>query len=203
MPIPARGLDGVGEPGMRSHDFDKSLSKSHAAEDLPFWEEVYRKAFPTFAAMISHRQDGYWQRLGVDRSVILQSSKQIKIDEKVRFRNANGQIYDDILVEIWSDERRKVPGWGQKELQADYIAYAIAPLGRCYLLPVIQLQKAVKERWDLWHQIGRHVPAYNRSGDREWVTKSLALPVAEVFSAIGSCLRIGFSPFDELAQGVA
>jgi len=41
------------------HEFNKSLADSHAASTLPFWEELYRKAFPTMIEMIYHPHDGY------------------------------------------------------------------------------------------------------------------------------------------------
>ena len=62
------------------HDFSDSLAASHRASDLSIWEEIYRKSFPDFLAMVDHRQDGEHQRAGIDRSVILENSKQILID---------------------------------------------------------------------------------------------------------------------------
>lgn len=44
------------------HNFADSLALSHAAEDLPLWDVVYHKAFPTMACMVNHRQDGYLTR---------------------------------------------------------------------------------------------------------------------------------------------
>ena len=116
----------MGERGMTHdfYDFDESLTKSHKAEDMPFWEETYRKAFPNMQSMLSHRQDGEHQRNGIDRSIILENSKQILIDEKVRWK-----AYDDIALEFLSDKKRNLPGWVCKPLQCDYIAYAIAPRG--------------------------------------------------------------------------
>lgn len=124
------------------HNFAASLRASHEAEDMPLWREVYQKAFPTMQEMINHRQDGDHQRQGIDRSIILRNSKQILVDEKVRFKP-----YDDILLEVWSDFERKKPGWVAKDLLCDYIAYAVEPLGKCYLLPVPQLRLAWKKGW--------------------------------------------------------
>ena len=53
-------------------------------------------------------------------------------DEKVR-----AEDWPDILLEQWSDEDRRAPGWVQKPLACDYIAYSFAPSGVCYLLPVM------------------------------------------------------------------
>jgi len=177
--------------GMKLHNFHASLAASHLAEDLPFWEEVYRKAFPDMRAMINHREDGDHQRAGIDRSIILGNSKQILVDEKTRWK-----VYEDIALEVWSDKDRLSPGWVCKPLLADYIAYAIAPLGRCYLLPVIQLQEAWRVNGGEWSDRYFHPCANNELDGRTWVTESVAVPVDILFSAIGKCLRVSFPPVE-------
>lgn len=143
--------------------------------------------------MVNHRQNGEHQRAGIDRSVILENSKQILIDEKVRFRNPiTKMVYTDIALEEWSDDARRTPGWAEKPLRADYIAYAIAPLGKCYLLPVIQLQSAWKQNKDKWKATRKPIRAQN-SG---WVTISWGIEVPVLFAAIGSCLRCSFNPVE-------
>ena len=186
------------------HDFYESLAKSHEAEDLPFWEEVYRKAFPTMLTMANHRKDGQHQRNGIDRSVTLENAKQIFIDEKTRWRNKKtGMVYEDIALEYLSDAQRQVPGWVCKPLMADYIAYAIAPLGKCYLLPVVQLQQVWLKYGAGWVEEGRLkkngrriIPAENETGNREWTTLSVNVTVDELFPKIGACLRVEFSRYD-------
>ena len=180
------------------HQFDKSLAFSHAAEDLPFWEEVYRCAFPTMVAMANHRQDGPHQRSGIDRSILLANSKQFLIDEKVRGRNRiTGRVYEDIALEFLSDEERNQPGWVTKPLLADYIAYAIAPLGRCYLLPVPQLQQAWTENGERWRDEARRlIRAPNLYHGRRWVTVSVGVTPRVLFHAMGQCLRVRFNPFE-------
>lgn len=186
------------------HDFEESLAFSHTASDLPFWREVYEKAFLGMVAMVDHRKDGDHQRAGIDRSVILENSKQILIDEKVRRRNQKtGIVYEDIALEYLSDEARRVPGWVCKPLLADYIAYAIAPLGRCYLLPVIQLQKAWVTHGKQWQGNCQHqIKALNESNGRKWVTVSIGVPVSEVFKAIGEGLRVHFAPYDDTPKPI-
>lgn len=180
-----------------AHNFTESLAMSHAAEDLPVWEEVYRAAFPNMVAFINHRDDGQHQRNGIDRSVILNNAKQIWIDEKVRGRNKKtGKVYTDIALEYLSDSERGVPGWVCKPLLCDYIAYAIAPIGKCYLLPVPQLQQAWQRHRLDWVHRYREVKAHNRSGNREWWTLSVPVPANVLFAAIGACLRVEFTPFE-------
>ena len=183
MPLTARWVGCFWERSEVIHDFAESLAASHAASDLAIWEQIYRLAFPTFCAMVDHREDGEHQRAGIDRSVILANSKQLLIDEKVRNKD-----YGDILLEYVSNDRFNSPGWVCKPLRADYIAYAIVPAGRCYLLPVIQLQIAWARHGDLWKHEFRNVPAHNNG----YTTHSVAVPPERLFPAIGGALRVSF-----------
>ena len=176
-----------------NHSFQESLKMSHDASDLPLWETCYRKAFPTFSEMIDHRKDGWHQRAGIDRSIILECSRQILVDEKIRGRNKKtGKVYGDIAVEHWSDYDRKTPGWATKSIRADYIAYAIAPLGRCYMLPVIQLQSAWKKNYREWIVKFEERFALNRG----YRTAFCPIPVPVLFKAIGQQLRLEFEPVE-------
>lgn len=178
------------------NDFHSALARSHAASDLPFWRDCYRKAFPTMIAMHDHRQDGAHQRQGIDRSIILNNATCLWVDEKVRGRNSiTGKVYKDIAIEEWSSEESQNPGWAVKSLFAHYIAYAIAPLGKCYMLPVLQLQQAWLAHSEDWKR--RHFQV--RARNSHYTTVSWAIPVPELFKAMGDCLRVEFNPmeFDE------
>jgi hypothetical protein len=175
------------------HDFRASLAASHSAADWPGWEPLYRDLFPAFAAMVDHRADGEHQRAGIDRSIVLSNGKQILIDEKVRGRNRiTGRVYSDVLLEVWADRGRRVPGWAIKQIRADYIAYLIAPLGICHLLPVVQLQSAWSVHGEDWTR--RH--GTRNAENPSWVTVSVPVPIEELYPAIGSCLRGRFQPFE-------
>lgn len=172
------------------HDFDESLARSHSASDLPIWLEIYRKAFPDMLACLDHRQDGEHQRAGIDRSVILENSKQLLIDEKIRWT-----AYNDILLEYLSSRERNVPGWVCKPLRCDYICYAFATTGKAYLLPVPQLQSAWRVHGHEWIAAYREIQARNKS----YTTISVAVPVDVLFRAIGQALRIDFTAIAEAA----
>ena len=175
------------------NDFQECLTMSHEADALPFWEDVYREAFPSMVSMINHRQDGWHQRAGIDRSIILESSKQILIDEKVRGRNkVTGRVYDDVSLEHISNDKTGALGWVCKPLACDYIAYAIAPLGVCYLFPVNQLQLAWEKNKDTWFKMYRSCRALNK-GYGTWF---LPVPVNVLYRAIGQQLRIKFKPYE-------
>ena len=177
---------------LETHDFQRSLAVSHAAEDLPLWEEIYRRRFPGFVAMHNHRKDGYHQRSGIDRSVILENSKQILIDEKFRTKD-----YGDIALEYLSDEDRGVPGWVCKPLLCDYIAYAIGPRGICYLLPVVELQSAWKSYGAGWiKKYSFKIVAHNKdeTTGREWKTISVGVPPEEIRRVLNLWMEVAFQP---------
>lgn len=166
-------------------DFHKDLDFSHETEDLPIWFDCYQQFFPNMVTMSSHRSDGYWQREGVDRSVILDNTKQILIDEKARRKS-----YNDIALEYISNDQSRAAGWVCKPLKADYIAYAILPTGKCFLLPVIQLHQAWNKHGEDWKSSFFKIKAENKG----YTTLSVAVPVDILFKSIGSFLRCNFSP---------
>ena len=158
------------------NDFQQCLDFSHSAHDLPLWREVYERAFPDMVGMHCHRADGDHQRLGIDRSIVLSTGKTLWIDEKVRKKN-----YSDIALEFVSNNRTNTPGWVCKKLMCDYIAYAIAPAGKCYLLPVVQLQSAWKTNQEQWRQQYQIISAINRG----YCTLSCCIPPDVLFRKIG------------------
>jgi hypothetical protein len=170
-------------------NFQMDLDFSHRCEDFCFWEEIYNNAFPNNVGIHSHRQDGPHQRNGVDRSVILDNGKSILIDEKSRRRKDTG----DILLEFLSNDRMNTPGWVEKPLMCDYIAYAFLPSGNAYLLPVLQLQLAWSKNKEHWKRAFKVKKALNEG----YATLSTPVPTQILFREIGQCLRVKFKPIGE------
>lgn len=172
------------------HDFATSLALSHEQEDAPWWPEVYRKAFHGFHSMMSVRQDGWAQRAGIDRVVQLKSGKTVKIDEKVRAKD-----WGDIALERWSDRKKRTPGWIQKDLDCDFIAYAFIPSQRCYLLPFLTLRKAWILEGRRWCELAdselggfRVVLAENHG----YTTESIAVPTDVLLATIQQAMVISW-----------
>lgn len=112
---------------------------------------------------------GWAQRGGVDRVLTLSCGRTFTVDEKVR-----AEDWPDVLLEQGSDEARRVPGWVQKPLACDFIAYAFAPSGDCYLLPVVPLQRAWRMRGREWiRQYGQR-----RAQNVGYVSVSVPVPKA-------------------------
>lgn len=174
------------------HDFRSSLAKSHAQADAPWWEPVYRSAFPGFVSMQSVRADGWAQRGGIDRLVHLRDGTSLKVDEKVRDKD-----WPDVLLEVWSDHDRQIPGWMEKDLTCDFIAYAFVPSRTCYLLPYQTLRRAWDENKVEWgHHAIREQNGFRvvDANNGTYVTRSYAVPLSYLWSALADAMRITWGP---------
>jgi hypothetical protein len=163
------------------HDFHKSLDESRAYTDAPWWQEVYTQAFPNVRSIVSVRDDGWAQRGGIDRLITLACGRTVTVDEKVRKKD-----WPDILLERWSDEDRRIPGWVQKPLACEFIAYAMVPSQKCYLLPTLTLQRAWRCHGRDWCEQYNEIRARNNG----YVTLSVAVPTGTLFSALDSAMCI-------------
>lgn len=170
------------------HRFQESLDFSGRYTDAPWWGIVYKEAFPTLLSMASVRADGWAQRGGIDRVLTLASGKTLWVDEKVREKD-----WPDILLEMWSDRDRRVPGWVAKDLACDYIAYAFVPNEQCYLLPFHTLRKAWQKHREEWVKSARQkkdgfrmVEAQNET----YVTESVAVPIDLLLKALSEAMVI-------------
>ena len=165
----------------RVHRFSESLALSNAYADAEWWIPIYRQAFPKLMTAVSIREDGWAQRGGIDRVLTLQCGRTYTVDEKVRTEN-----WPDILLEHGSDEERRIPGWIQKPLACDFIAYAYAPTETCYLLPVAPLQRS-------WRQRGREwIVAYGtrRARNPGYVSVGVPVPRDVLMQAIVDAMRV-------------
>jgi hypothetical protein len=172
-----------------THSFASSLALSDSYRDAGWWMPVYRRAFPTLAGAIAIKADGWAQRGGIDRLLTLSSGKTFTVDEKIRSRD-----WPDILLEVWSDEARRTPGWIQKPLACDFIAYAFAPSRRCYLLPVAPLQRAWCSDGGAWTE----TYGYRRARNVGYITASVPVPIPVLLRAITSAMVVqaADTPFD-------
>jgi len=157
--------------GQRVHDFSERLNWSEAQSDDPFWAAVYRKAFPTMVAMLGNRDDNEAQRRGIDRFVALKNGRVLRIDEKKRSKD-----YPDMLLEHISQDAQDRPGWMEKDLDIDYLAYAFMPSHRCYLWDWLLLKRAWNHCKLDWLQRFPRVEAKNAT----YTTISVAVPIKEL-----------------------
>lgn len=176
----------------QAHNFQAQLDASNDARLLPFWEATYRAAFPDFRCMVDNVRDNGAQRCGVDRLVVLKSTQVLRIDEKARLK----KDYGDLLIEIVSNDRTQAPGWIEKDLTIDFLAYGVVPSKRCYLFPWPTLRAAWVKHGDEWKRAAkadedgfRVIKAQNQ-GYRTW---SIAVPMCLAQEAIKECLVVDVS----------
>jgi len=173
---------------MTTHVFAESLELSRSYADAPWWLEVYREAFPNLASCVYIARDGWAQRGGIDRVLTMHDGTTVTVDEKVRTRS-----WDDFALETWSDKQRKKPGWMQKELACDFLAYAFVPDAECYLLPFKTLRLAWLRFGAEWFALGRA----SRDGFRiieaknnGYVTESLCVPRPVLLDALIDAMKV-------------
>jgi hypothetical protein len=156
---------------------------------------MYRRAFPKLVSAVPVRNDGWAQRGGIDRVLTLECGRTYTVDEKVRMEE-----WPDILLERWSDEARRTPGWVQKPLACDFIAYAFAPSGICYLLPVAPLQRAWRQHGKEWiRQYGTR-----RAQNVGYVSASVPVPIDALMRAMAEAMivRLPPDPKNETARAI-
>lgn len=163
------------------HDFRQSLEMSQAQADSPWWNDVYRNAFPDLQSAVNVRNDGWAQRGGIDRVLTLASGKTLTVDEKVRDKD-----WPDFCLEYWSSVEHKTRGWIAKDLACDFIAYAFIPSATCYLLPFQTLRRAWRENANDWVRRHRKIEAKNKG----YTTVSVGVPIHEVFEAMNDAMRV-------------
>lgn len=138
----------------------------------PFWDEVYKKAFKNMTNHMRGKKEYCASQInGVDRIIYLENGKTITIDEKVRTK-----LYSDILLEYISNDKHNTPGWMEKDLSIDYLAYAFLPNSTVYLFDWRMLKRA----WDQWKDEWKKIYKIARAENLGYTTISVCVPIIEL-----------------------
>ncbi len=164
-----------------THDFRQSLAYSEIASDEPFWDAVYKKAFPNIVNHMLASADTESQRMGIDRVLILGNGQVLKVDEKKRT-----EVYPDILLEYVSVDTKGTPGWIEKDLAIDYLAYAFMPTKKVYLFPWALLRRAWSHFKETWIKEYPRITAQNNG----YKTISVAVPIDVLVKAVSAACII-------------
>lgn len=159
------------------NNFREDLVFSQAASDEAFWNAIYIKAFPNLVNQMLTSGDTKAQRMGIDRVLHLSNGRTIYIDEKKRRRE-----YNDILLEYVSVDRTGKPGWIEKDLSIDYLAYAFMQSQRVYLYPWLLLRRAWLQYGSGWISQYGTVTAKNRT----YNTLSVPVPTSILKKAVST-----------------
>ena len=183
----------MGESVVTVHRFNQSLAKGEHASLEPFWESVYRKAFPTMVGRTVNLRGNPAQALGIDHTVLLSSGKTLLIDTKCRFTS-----HTDILLEYISNDKQedetKALGWIRKDsLQIDYLAYAWVRQKTVVFLPWLALREAWVQNIPVWWgKAKREVNGYKliKAKNPNYNTLCLIAPRAAVLDAVRDALTV-------------
>lgn len=176
----------VGEPVALVHGFAAQLAYSNNEGDEAFWESVYRAFFPAFVSMSKNDGNNTAQRLGIDRWVHLGNGHVYRVDEKKR-RNDHGDIAFEF--EHVADDGSVRPGWIEKDLVIDFLAYGIPSVSKCYMLPFAPLRRAWGANRSAWFQAVGRSTTIAEARNSTYVSRSLCVPVDEVLRAVAEASR--------------
>jgi len=168
-------------------DFHADMQWSLKGSDEAFWHAVYWKAFPGVVT-IELCSDLPRQKQGIDRLLHLSNGKALAVDEKKR-----GREYPDILLEYTSCEERSTPGWIERDLAIDYLAYGFMQSQRCYLFPWAMLRRAWAQFGQDWKAKYRPVRAATTIGSTQYHTLSVAVPTDVLRRAVSTAAIIDVS----------
>jgi hypothetical protein len=167
---------------LKVHNYKEREAFSKDHDD--FWEPIYRKAFPYFREMQTCN-DRELQKMGIDRRLVFPLGNVLTFDEKLRETDE----YPDILLEYLSNDQFGTPGWMEKNLKCDYIAYAWLSTGNCWFLSFPALKFVWDSLGEIWKK--RYVPhkyawnTDNRQGCVDYRTWSVAVPITELLRHLG------------------
>lgn len=167
---------------MAIHQFDAGSSGDHDLHDC--WALFYRRGF---AGYVTHDvvTDKTLQKAGIDHRVHLDGGGEILVDVKCRCQSTTWR--DDVLIEVWSDKGRKVPGWARKALRSHYVAYGWPQYGVAYLVPFLLLRRAYERNKHKWAKDGLTVvTAKNTTYD----TVSVAVPYARLLQEVSEAMTV-------------
>jgi hypothetical protein len=154
-----------------------------------FWEEAHQAFFPKCYGSQT-TDDGTkneWQAAGVDRVVHVEGGRTYFVEEKERDAE-----WGDFLLEVYSDEERQSPGWINKELACDYVAYAFRSTGKVYYLPWLLLKRAWTLNSEKWLDkarfgedgFGLHRSSTGTSPGGAYTTLNVSVPIETLFVAL-------------------
>lgn len=157
------------------HNFEERLAYSQKASHEPFWAAVYRKAFPDMVDHMLSYGNTEAQRNGIDRFVALNNGRVLRIDEKKSEKD-----WPTILLEHISNDRTHAPGWIEKNLHIDYLAYAFMPSKTVYLFDWLMLRRAWRHYKSRWLKEYKIVTAENS----DYNTLCVAVPIKVLTDAV-------------------
>ena len=151
------------------NDFKECYDIAESGKLEPFWDATYKFAFPNMTNQMKGRSGKCnSQNSGVDRIIYLENGKTVTVEEKVRTTS-----YPDIAIEYVSNDTTNSPGWIEKDLSVDYLAYAFLPIKTVYLFDWRMLKLTWKRNKDAW--LSKYFIAHAQN--EYYTTLSVCIPI--------------------------
>ncbi len=163
-------------PQEKVSDFHTDYQFSVESSMMEFWDQAYKLAFPNYEYS-EVCSDTFWQLKGVDRVVYLSNGHSLHVDEKSRRKP-----YPDIALEYLSNDSTGSPGWIEKDLNIDYLAYAFVTIKVIYFFPWPFLRRAWIKHGEAWKDTYFNPKAPNPG----YFTHSVAVPIDVLYEAVAS-----------------
>lgn len=169
------------------HSFTEDLARSHAAEgDYAFWDQIYRRLYPSLETHLIFPNSAAAQRGGWDRLLILDNGHTIRVEEKVR-----ETAYADFCLEYWSNLERRSPGWWRQKPFSDVLLYVIRPTGEYWAFDRWVLRRVGIVSIRKWARLANHNLDGFRWADAPnvgYTTRNLIVPRRALLNAYEAAL---------------
>lgn len=164
------------------NNFNECYEFAENGKCEPFWDNVYKKAFPNITNHMRGRVE-YCnsQKMGVDRIIYLENGKTITIDEKIRKK-----VWDDIALEFISNDKYNTAGWMEKDLQIDYLAYAFLPINTAYLFD----WRMLKRTWEHYKNEWKKEYFISKAINEGYTTHSVCVPINVLIKKVSAATII-------------
>ena len=155
---------------------DNDLASSDAANEM--FEKAYKKYWGERIKSIELGEQGACasQFAGIDKIIHF---NDVTIDEKVRRLD---QKWSDILLEHISNNTTMTPGWIEKDLKCDIIAYGFLSTGMVHIFQFKKLKSVWDDNKVEWKKRYKEVEAENEG----YATISCAVPTDVLHKEMGS-----------------
>lgn len=165
------------------NDFKTDLEYSKNANDSELLNKFYHKFFPGIIK-IEEVEDLTLQKTGIDKIMHFKGGMTITVEEKKR-----RVVYGDVALETKSVVKGNYekPGW-IFTCQSDFIAYAIMPTRKIYMLPTGVLKLSWMKNFYEWEERFETKSASNQGYHTEFVP----IPKEVLFNSMGEEMQFSF-----------
>lgn len=161
------------------HEYHASESGAQRHQRSSWYSNIIRKKWGAGGLYIIPKNDPR-QMQGVDviASPCDLYPKQFTLDNKFREK-----LWDDVLLELLSNEETERLGWTCGDLKCDFIGYWFVETRGGFLISWPSLRAAWESNAASWTGEFGVKRSYNESGGRKWTTVNVPVPVRELESA--------------------